>query len=246
VGRLLFQLEELGLRDETLVILTADHAGQTALTHHGVDGFDRGNFNWYYGRDADEDYRKPSPDVEDLLLATGGVKTEDPSKAGFYSYPGSTIDFVYGDSHLAAWMNTDTTSAKIEAAQAMRELPDVIATYYRDGSRYVRVGGVGPMSTAESRWFTKIKADNLVNTMAGPSGPEVVGLLRDNVSYGVEGDHGGHQKVVQQIQVVFSWPGFAPKVRGEQIRLVDILPTTMRLMGMRPTAPLDGKAYALP
>ena len=50
-----------GIRDETLVVLTTDHAGQTAHRYHGLDGPNRGNFNWYYGHDADETYEQPQP-----------------------------------------------------------------------------------------------------------------------------------------------------------------------------------------
>ena len=38
VGRVLAELDARGLRDETLVVLTTDHAGQTADRYHGVDG----------------------------------------------------------------------------------------------------------------------------------------------------------------------------------------------------------------
>src|SRR5829696_5729162 len=61
VGRLLDELDAEGIRDETLVVLTTDHAGMTAHRYHGLDGKDRGNFNWYYGQDADETYLSPQP-----------------------------------------------------------------------------------------------------------------------------------------------------------------------------------------
>ena len=38
VGRLLAALDAQGIRDETLVVLTTDHAGQTAHRYHGQDG----------------------------------------------------------------------------------------------------------------------------------------------------------------------------------------------------------------
>ena len=43
--------------------------------------------------------------------------------------------------------------------------------------------------------------------MAAPYGPDVVGLLETDVTYGVLGDHGGHQELVQSIPMIFSGPG---------------------------------------
>jgi arylsulfatase A-like enzyme len=83
--------------------------------------------------------------------------------------------------------------------------------------------------------------------MAAPYGPDVVGLLRDDVSYGVKGDHGGHQRKIQRIPMVFSWPGLRPQRRYERIRSVDVLPTVLRLLHIErmPGHPLDGRAYKL-
>ena len=66
--------------------------------------------------------------------------------------------------------------------------------------------------------------------MAAPYGPDVVGLLRDDVSYGVEGDHGGHQKQIQRIPMVFAVAGLRPRKRRERIRAVDVLPTMLDVM----------------
>ena len=176
VGRLLAELDAEGLRDETLVVFTTDHAGQTAHRYHGVDGPDRGNFNWYYGKDGDETYLNPSPALAPLL-ATGNV------------------DFSYQDGHVATWLHDRSPAALDQAAAAMRRLPDVIASYVRVGDRYARRGPLGRMSVRELIWWA-LHGQRLIDTMAAPdgNGPDVVGLLRDDVSYGVAGDHGGHQE----------------------------------------------------
>ena len=227
VGRVLAELDAQGLRDETLVVLTTDHAGQTADRYHGLDGPDRGNFNWYYGADADEDYRKPQPALAPLL-ATGNV------------------GFNYQDGHIATWANDTSPEALRLTAAAMRRLPDVIASYVRDGDRYRRVGPLGRMNLREFIWWLR-HAKGLIDTMAAPYGPDVVGLLRDDVSYGVKGDHGGHQEKIQRIPMVFSWPGLKPQQRGERMRAVDVLPTVLELMDIDPMAghPLDGRSYRL-
>jgi hypothetical protein len=227
VGRLLAKLEAKGLRDETLVVLTTDHAGQTAQRYHGLDGPDRGNFNWYYGQDADETYLSPQPALAPLI-ATGN------------------LDFSYQDGHVAAWTKDRSPAALRQTAAAMRRLPDVIASYVREGDRYRRVGPLGSMNLREFLWWLR-HAQRIIDTMAAPYGPDVVGLLRDDVSYGVAGDHGGHQKKIQRIPMVFSWPGLKPQKRIERIRAVDVVPTVLELMDIQPVAGtrLDGRSYRL-
>src|SRR5215211_2257756 len=92
VGRIVDALEDKGQLDETLIVVTADHAAQTGKRFHGVlapgvtnplctprtpppagqaTGI-RSDCNWYLGTDADEHYDEPSPAVEGLEQALGG------------------------------------------------------------------------------------------------------------------------------------------------------------------------------
>ena len=82
--------------------------------------------------------------------------------------------------------------------------------------------------------------------MASSTGPDVVGLLKDQTGYGVYGDHGGAQKEVQRIPMVMYAKGMKHIDSGAPFRLVDVLPTVLRNMGIRQMAPMDGKAYNLP
>ena len=221
VGKIVGALEEQGLDDETLVVLTTDHAIQQAVRFHGVNRPGRGNFNWYYGKDADESYLAPSPAIQPMI-DTGN------------------IDFMYQDGHVAAWLDDRSKDERKQAARVMRELPDVVASYYREGSRY-RLTRLGEMTDAEWTWWARHR--DLVDTMAAPYGPDVVGLLRNRTSYGVAGDHGGHQKEIQRIPIIFAGPGVEPGARPrEEARLVDLLPTILDLVGVPqdPAHPLDG------
>lgn len=146
-------------------------------------------------------------------------------------------------------MTTDTSrAAKREAAAVMATLPDVIASYRLsdDGSRY-RLEEVNwdAMTKSERRWWLR-HGQRIVNTMAAPYAADVVGLLRDDTSYGVAGDHGGAQEPVQRIPIVFAGAGIGPRDSWARMRSVDILPTILREMSLPLDAGLDGRARHLP
>jgi len=86
----------------------------------------------------------------------------------------------------------------------------------------------------------------LVDTMAAPYAADVVGLLKDDTSYGVAGDHGGHQQAVQEIPIVFGGARVGPRDSGQPLRSVDILPTILREMGIPVQPGMDGRAATLP
>ena len=67
------------------------------------------------------------------------------------------------------------------------------------------------------------------------------------VTYGVIGDHGGHNKLIQNIPLVFYGPGIGSKDQNRQARLVDVMPTILTTMGIHyDRADLDGEAVKLP
>ncbi len=229
LGRLIAKLRDRGELDETLIVLTTDHAGNPALNFHGIVEPNRSNFNWYYGQDADETYLSPQPQLAPLL-ATGNVA------------------FNYQDSAVRTWLIDQSTAKKQEAAAAMATLPSVIASYYRQGNRYVlyTTDTSTPMTNAERKWWRR-HAQELVNTMAAPFAADVVGLLQDNASYGVAGDHGGTQEPVQRIPIVFWAEGLKSGASpAYDLRSVDILPTALRELGIKRGASFDGRAVRLP
>ncbi len=211
VGRLMDALRDQGLLDETLVVITADHAAQTGRRFHGrfdtftvgtnINACDpatptspaalRSDCNWYYGQEsgplADEAYLDPSPAIQQLKDALTPPNGE------------TNLRFSYQDGHIAAWLNDTSEARKQEAAEAILDLPDVIASFTLadDGDDYVLHGTNLPGSGPERSWFRR-HGETLVDTMAAPYGPDVVALLRNNTTYGVMGDHGGHQQQVQR------------------------------------------------
>jgi hypothetical protein len=242
VGNIVDALREKGQLDETLIVVTADHAAQTGNPFFGVlaPGVDspkctppsngiRSDCNWYYGQDADEIYLDPSPAVAALRDRLAG-----------------NLAFSYQDTQVAAYLHDTSLAKKREAAQAVLDMPGVMAAYYINGAQddYTRFG-TNRMTGAERAWFVK-HSDDLVDTMANRSAPDVVGITRTNVTYGVIGDHGGSQKLVQNIPMVFYGPGVNSKDSNRTLRQVDILPTILKTMGIGyDPSTLDGKAVNL-
>lgn len=243
VGRIVDALKARGLLDDTLIVITADHAAQTGRPFHGVlaPGVEnplcnapstgiRSDCNWYFGSDSDEVYRDPSPAVAQLRDALAG-----------------NLDFSYQDSHVAAWLHDNSLAKKREAAAAVLDMPGVIASYHTNAAQDdYRLFGTNPMLGAERSWFVR-HGEELVDTMAAPSGPDVVGLVATDVTYGVIGDHGGHGRLIQKIPMVFYGPGIGSKDPKEEMRLVDVMPTILKTMGIDyDPADLDGEAVKLP
>jgi hypothetical protein len=229
LGRMVEKLRALGQLEQTLIIITADHGGLPATKFHGVNEAGRSDLNWYYGQDADETYKSASP-VLAPLLATNNVA------------------FSYQDSAIRTWLVDASVTKKQEAALIMRSMPDVIATWYLEGDHYVldSASTATPMTESERQWFDA-HAREIVDTMAAPWGPDVVGLLADETSYGVAGDHGGAQKTVQKIPMVLAGPGLARGAQpADEFRCVDITPTALKLMGIEPSFHLDGRAQPVP
>jgi len=229
VGRIIQKLRDLNQLDETLVVLTTDHAGQPAIHFNGVNEAGRSNNNWYYGATNNGSFLSPSPSLAPLI-GTGNVR------------------FSYQDSAIRTWLTDTSDAKKIEAANVMATLPDVIATYRltADGERYRLVtANRDAMTRSEHKWWEQ-HGQEIVNTMAAPWSSDVVGLLRDDTSYGVAGDHGGAQKPVQEIPIVFYGSGVGSRNPKHPLRSVDILPTVLRAMDIKGDKSMDGKAVELP
>ena len=238
VGRIVDALEDENLLDDTLIVITADHAAQTGKPFHGdLDGFHppppaidagplcdppsngiRSDCNWYFGNEAPvgaENYTDPSADFAPLVNALG-----------------SNLAFSYQDAHIALWLNGDSNAQKSAAAEAVLDLPDTIASYRVNAAHdNYTLHGTNKMTPKERAWFAT-HAEALVDTMAHPTGPEVVGLVADDVTWGVKGDHGGHNKLIQNIPMVFYGAGVSSADSSRELRHVDVLPTILETMGI--------------
>jgi len=231
VGKLIQALRDEGDWTSTLFVVLADHGATYAKNAHFVDAKGGGNLSWYYDPNntcANTTYGRAGANNEAVLAPLNA----DGNLA--YSYQSTAIE---------AWLIDRSWTKKATTAAAMKTMPDVIATYVKWGDRYVRTS-TGKMTKSERAWWAS-HGQKLVDTMASPTSPDVVGLLKDKTGYGVYGDHGGAQKEVQQIPMVFYAKGIKHVNHGAQFRLVDVLPTVLRTMGIPTMAPMDGKGYKL-
>jgi arylsulfatase A-like enzyme len=242
VGKIVDALREKGQLDETLIVITADHAAQTGDPFFGVlapgvtnprctppsTGI-RSDCNWYFGQDADEVYLDPSPAVAALRDRLAG-----------------NLAFSYQDTQIAAYLNDRSLAKKRDAADAVLDMPGVVASYYINAAQndYTRFG-TNRMTGQERKWFND-HADELVDTMANNTAPDVVGITGTDVTYGVTGDHGGSQELVQNIPMVFYGPGVSQRDSRREFRHVDVLPTILEAMGVDyDPGDLDGEAAKL-
>lgn len=247
LGKLLDAVSALDASDEgeTLVVLTADHGA----TYGAGDGFKgkrtsgAGDSNWYYAPvgvwDAgalvspncsapcmpSQIYNQPSPGLQPLIDT-------------------HNVQFSYQSTAVETWLVDHSVSKMKEGAAAMLQVPGVTAAYWHDGNQF-RLFGKNAMTGPETSWW-KLHGQELVNSMAAPNGPDVIGLLHDKTSYGVYGDHGGAQESVQRVPMVFWSPSLAfANNTGAPFKTIDIMPTILDVMGIPQTDPTDGVARPL-
>jgi arylsulfatase A-like enzyme len=232
LGKLIAKLDELGQLDDTLIVLTADHGSTDGLKYFGgVDAYKAGERNnWYLGTSTNGGYTGGgNPNLQPLVDL-------------------NNVQFSYQSTAIETWLWDQSWPKKVQAAKVVNKLKGVIATYIRsdDGRMYTPFQSNVPlMSKAERQWWQQ-HGQELVNTMAWKGSADVVGLMADHVSYGVFGDHGGAQKMVQSIPMAVYTPGMTPVVSSAPMRLVDIMPTVLKAMDISLMAPVDGRAFALP
>jgi hypothetical protein len=240
-GRMLDEVAALDEADggETLVVLTADHGATYGEDFYGKTGFLASNSNWYYAPvgvydagsagpfvpPSDPLYNQPSPTLQPLI-DTGNVQ------------------FSYQSTAVETWLIDHSVAKKKEGAAAMLELPGVTAAYWHDGERF-RLFGTNAMTGSEKAWWRQ-HGQELVDSMAAPNGPDLIGLLHDKTSYGVYGDHGGAQRSVQRVPMVFWSPSLAfENDTGAPFKTIDVMPTILDVMGIPETSPTDGTARPL-
>jgi len=225
---------------ETLVVLTADHGATYGEAFNGKTTSGAGDTNWYYAPNGVYDAGACAPSTSCPDTTT----YNNPSPALQPLRDTNNLAFVYGSTAVEAWLLNRTEAKMKEAAAAGLQLPGSTASYYRSGSGFT-LFGTNKMTQPEKDWW-KDHGQEIVDTMAAPSGPDIVVLMHDKTSYGVYGDHGGAQESVQRVPMVFWAPSLAYGVStGRTFHTTDVMPTILATMGIELTAPVDGTARRL-
>ncbi len=231
VGKILGHLRRTGELDDTLVVLTSDHGSVPGRDFHGVDADGQGFYNWYYGTMENDEYLDPQPALQPLV-DTGNVA------------------MTYSDSMVRAWLK-DQSAAKVrQAVDVMARMPGVSAVWKRGADKRhfdlaSKVRWDRMPSKAERAWF-RSHAQELLDTTAAKHGADVIATLVDDTTYSVAGDHGGIQRRAQDVPIVFAGGGVGSRDLKAEVRSVDIMPTILKALRIKPTHRLDGRAYELP
>jgi predicted AlkP superfamily pyrophosphatase or phosphodiesterase len=173
--------------------------------------------------------------VEDQIRAELGQKSIILTNGGGAAGPTMT----------AIWLKNPANNARMAKAIFASHHDNVSAVYYMN-----RANGTNSYELAgcESGSRDLIETYNyLVSTAAGPTGPDIAILLRENARNSglpeMLGRHGGADWGSQHITLLLSGPGVKSGTSNAPARLVDIAPTIERFMGMTPEA-RDGLVLA--
>jgi arylsulfatase A-like enzyme len=141
------------------------------------------------------------------------------------------------------WVNDLSKAAQAAANIAGLQNPYIQSVYFKehepDGSyAYIRASGAGLFHVAA----TEAANQYLLNTFAGPNGPDVAVFFTENSGSEPggqatwKGDHGGAAWNSQHLRIILSGAGIKPGVTSsDPAPLMDIAPTILSLMGVTPT-----------
>jgi predicted AlkP superfamily pyrophosphatase or phosphodiesterase len=145
--------------------------------------------------------------------------------------------------HTAAYMWLDKFKKSAAAAREIARLknPYIQSVYFKEhvpgGYDYVRASGPQGLLARGAEAANQY----LLHTFDGVTGPDVVTFFTEDTASlpggeaGWKGDHGGADWYSQHVPLVFAGPGVASGIRTEPVRLQDVAPTALTLMGVAPT-----------
>jgi hypothetical protein len=215
LGRVLAAVNDLGLTERTAVVVTADHGGQR-------NEYYLGNSRYQSCCPFEGSSSSQAPYWLEHLTQIGKLKTG------------------YADTSITLWLAERSAENEAAVTRGLTDVSGVTEIYAkRVGGPTIRYERVFSRLESQSRKFqiwARQHSAELVDTMAGPSSPDLVALLGDRFGFGRIGGHGGAQELVQRIPLMISVPGERPSTRRETLRLMDIASQVDRILGLRAAA----------
>ncbi len=163
---------------------------------------------------------------------------------------GGTLDEEFRISMGSIWLHRAADDASVASAVVARHFPGV------EGALYKVASGSGWSFAPDSSTSARLGHDltraylNLADTMACPSGPEVIlPYGEDTMGLTIKGrrgwgTHGGFSWGVQHIPLIIAGPGVSHGLSHVPAKLVDIAPTIERLLGLAVPSGVDGVVLA--
>jgi len=214
LGRILDALEARGLADRTLVVVTADHGGQKNESYLGNNGTQTCCLF------ADSEAKPTPPYWLAHLNARGSLRT------------------AYAATSMTLWLDDRSAENEQAITRGLKDVSGITEIYALrrtgDVPRYEQVFSALDAQPARFQAWARRHSAGLVATMAGPGGPDLVGLLADGFGFGRIGDHGGAQERVQRIPMIIHVPGEAPSAPTTPLRLMDLAPEITKILGLKP------------
>jgi Type I phosphodiesterase / nucleotide pyrophosphatase len=150
-----------------------------------------------------------------------------------------------GPTMTSIWLKSRANNARMARAIFDAHHDNVSAVFFltSDGTHYAyKMAGCEQSSPGLVKTY-----DYLLSTDAGPNGPDIAILLRENARNSgmpeMPGRHGGADWGSQHITLILSGPGVKTGASNAPARLVDLAPTIERFMGLTPEA-RDGLVLA--
>ncbi|MGE0616787.1 MAG: alkaline phosphatase family protein [Bacteriovoracia bacterium] len=212
LGRVLATIEDAGLKDRTLVVVTADHGGQSNYHYLGV------------GRSA----------------KVGRAESAASSKwvQSYAKLP--EVQYTFQDSAVRLWLKEPKATEEYKSVvTAMSKVPGMVEVYRKHrgdpgeggGWTYRKVFSRLRTQPKKFRRWAESNYSDMLHQYASENGPDLVGLTADNTGFDLLGDHGGLQENVQRVPLFIRVPGEAPSSPSTPIRSFEIKAQIVEAMG---------------
>jgi hypothetical protein len=179
-----------------------------------------------------------------VLMADHGMmpldnKVSDTALTDAASKAGTSVVWQSFSSGAYLWVKDASRAGQAAKNIAALRTPHVQSVYVKGrtktGFSYIRTSSAKRLHAAG----TEAANQYLLNTFAGPNGPDVVVLFTEHAGSepggqaGWKADHGGTSWRSQHIPLVLSGPGVRSGVQSSApARLIDVAPTVLQAMGV--------------